>query len=1051
MHTKTIFPKTPLVCVFAIVLLSAFASAGVVDRINNSIELYVNFEDASSPIVASYGNVNFTEAGGGALNYSMGGILNYSIGGDGTNDAAAGANSIFDWGTAVHSYNIWVYPKQDGTYQTILGQLTTAPWEFIDMDTSRYVSYKMYQGAGDRYYLKTDRKVNVSQWVMLTFIRSGSRSGKILINCKDRTTVAQNDGATNFNFAEDLASLFVATGDTFEWFGRLDEFSAYNEILNTSECEYLYNAGAPNSSQQYPFTNVSGGAPPAPGGIDWNYTIYTANNSRWDDDVYVNLTILSEVSPYWNCTHFVNYTPTGTMDIFTSNYTNNTNNYSLIYEAGPGGNITWYMKCTGDGGSLNNQTKLYNFVVDITNPEIKSNTPKEDNSTYLAGNETITLNVWTYDDYLYLVNLSIFNASGALMYNNYSNVSVKNYTWTSAVNVTTWQPGTYTMFVEASDSHTDNKLKKSFKPKLENEKISYYTTKYYGEAYVDFYRTSGDCDVDTFYDIEKLDRHSPVFEFKNCNGNHKETFILESSLKLRYLPDSAPEYNAHFVGSKGMQGFWFDANLVDDPNAEYEVKKLTDYKYEIEVKTKKPKLEFESLGGLNYNNLTVTFRKFVNVTIRVNETAIPQLITNYTGTVGAYSVNSGDVTQVEVWAPANLSQTITANKTGYSIDSVLKYVGFQPFSITLNGSSAGVTLYFYEEIDQSLMSGTNIDIEIISLTGNTSVLTNTSTGTKTVTGLAIGNYEIKYSADGYFTDIYYAFLNTTATQTINLYMLNTTNGQRITHSLFDQDSEPAVNVRIQILRNYITGGVSEYKTVRMAQTNYEGRASLHIQPYDVWYKMIYTDTEGNILKITDASPFFDAESTDSVQLIADNYEGFRRSSTVNYNLSWVTNLANDTWARFFWHSPAGTVANGCLRVDFIDRAGELTNVHYNCTVASTAILTYQINKSLEGTYKANAIIDTNTTFSYFNLDTIFYKTILEDVDLGREGVFYSMLLIGSVGLMGLASVTASLAFMFIALIGVSVVGLLTGFQLSYLYFIAVLILIVIFMVRRSTQ
>jgi hypothetical protein len=236
----------------------------------------------------------------------------------------------------------------------------------------------------------------------------------------------------------------------------------------------------------------------------------------------------------------------------------------------------------------------------------------------------------------------------------------------------------------------------------------------------------------------------------------------------------------------------------------------------------------------------------------------------------------------------------------------------------------------------------------------------------------------------------------------------------------------------------------------MAQTNFEGQASLSVELYNVWYKLIYSDTDGNVYKTTDPSPFFDIASTDVIQLIDDSYEGFRKYTNAVTNVSFET-AGNSTYARFIWTATDSIVREACLRVDFIATGGDLTNVFYNCTEAAAGLITYVIDTSLEGQYKAVGMLDTNTTNSWQNVGTLFYGTTIEAVSLGREGIFYSAIIIGTVAFMGLATITGSMILFLMALIGVTFTGILTGWQLSYLYFIIILGLIIIYLIRRGSK
>ena len=370
----------------------------------------------------------------------------------------------------------------------------------------------------------------------------------------------------------------------------------------------------------------------------------------------------------------------------------------------------------------------------------------------------------------------------------------------------------------------------------------------------------------------------------------------------------------------------------------------------------------------------------------------------------------------------------------------------EPTNVTLG--SAQVDIYIYDEQTQKLIMDRNIFISLHDEQSSYASNYTTTTGTLNLYNQTASKYQITYNAYGYQTRAYYVSLSTNTNQRIDLYLLNNSDtvSQRVILSVYDQDSMLASNITISLLKNFIYGTTSQFKTVSMSKSNFEGQAILYVEMYDVWYQLLFQDNTGKVVKITSPSPFMTTTPEESINLLADTYESWRAIDSIIGNVSFL-NSTGTIYARFIFIDTSGLTKTGCLNVQRMAADG-IYNLCNNCTNASTATLTCVINHKLPGEFKAVGLIDTNTTNSWYALDTNFYK-VFNIATYGQEGVFFSAITIGTLTLIGIGSVVGSLWLLILGLIGMVVSGFITGFNLSYIYWVGMLAMIIIFMIKRD--
>jgi len=334
---------------------------------------------------------------------------------------------------------------------------------------------------------------------------------------------------------------------------------------------------------------------------DLSITLYNPDdNTRTNTnpmDVEYNIDVGDIEDSLVNCSIIINDKINQTEnDILVNQSINKTFNITM-------GNAVsnWYINCSNNITSSVSDTRAYDF--DDSEPFITSITPEPFNTTIFTGfNMTIAGNIT--DDGIWKVNRSIYYPNGSLFFNNYSGElpNVTTYQWSETFDTTSEPNGYWQMHIESADSHT----KKYFKPANNIVKDNLHKKLHYEFDFNTIEISLIDGNVmgqfESLDTVKTDDRYSFEFNFKNkLTPNSRMTFRVHSENKLYYLDWS--EYNAHFISGDN----WIDFEGVD---GDFTIKKIDDYNYNVEITTHKQEqnLKFQSLGGLNEDELLITFQ-----------------------------------------------------------------------------------------------------------------------------------------------------------------------------------------------------------------------------------------------------------------------------------------------------------------------------------------------------------------------------------------------------------------------------------------------------------
>lgn len=398
------------------------------------------------------------------------------------------------------------------------------------------------------------------------------------------------------------------------------------------------------------------------------------------------------------------------------------------------------------------------------------------------------------------------------------------------------------------------------------------------------------------------------------------------------------------------------------------------------------------------------------------------------------------------------STSIIVNSTCMAITGGI-YAGSYCYNgTTLQVGGAGgvnneVNIWIYDEHTDTLLSGVNVSLDFVGANYAASFWTNN--GSKHINSLP-GNqeYTIRYDAVNYRPREYYYYERSAVVDNLYLYMINDSISDLILLTVLDQYGQEAKNLTVKLQRNYIsTANVSQYKDVSMMRTNFEGVAGFYVELYDVWYKYVFLNAAGSILKTTTPTPFYESTVTETVNTAVDKLESFRLYDNVWYDIDWV-NTSGTIYARLQYSDSNNIVRKMCLDVDRISVEG-MTSVCYNCSTASSGTISCILDTGQRGTYVARGWLDTDTEYTFHLLDDIAnFDLAALQVQLGREGVFLSIIIMGTMACMGLATVTGSIIMMLVGLVGVTYMGFMAGTTISIIIWLFVLGMMLLFIIYK---
>jgi hypothetical protein len=953
-----------------LIVLCSFTSGDYIDDMNSGAIAYYMFENDADDETP-----NNNDGTPNSVTNVAGGIIGKTYDYDSASDyidlnspliPASSDYSISGWINADDlSANMWItqYLAQTSTGRAQIG----------------FVSNEAFVQIQPISMTSTPTTYNTNVWYHYVQTRSGN-TFELFINTISKDTDTQVTTVATDTNTWLGRNFYGANINAFN--GQIDEVALFDFALTQQQIDYLYNSGSPGSNQQYPFGAI----------LVNNFTtlhISPNNNTINNTNLYNGYEVTDTTNTEINCYLYINST------INTTQF-NITVNSTLYFNTtlGSDGDYLYYVSCSN--GTISSNTSVYTYTYDTTQPFININSPNTGNTTtFNYNNRSLNLDITITDQHLYKGNLTIYNSSGSVMYNNYTGdlTGDTSWIWNSTLDLTTWESGFYSGFIEASDTHTAKSIKKGFSPIKETfEKIKYKTPKEWGDTEFSL-EYIGDTKLISYEDHKKFDRHSIIAKFdknkdktgkikENNKGFRWEEFYITSDKHLTYIENS--DYPCHIVSTDGMRGLWFDCIYQDMGNDIQIVEKINGFEYKIKIYTDNEIIEFNSLGGLNNNNKSFSFNILENLTLFVNDTNTGLLINNFSVNYNSviYTANGTNIT-IPVFA--NQSANITVQSIGCVTFTNSTFIGFNPVSLTVNLTSGGTIFNFYDEKTNSLITLQNVSVDVV---GNVSGRFSTNTGSVTVSGLPTGNYTAVYFSSGYKSREYPINLNDTGLETIDLYLCNSSICEDIVINVFDTVGSGLTGYEVQVLR-LIDGN---YVLVEKGVSNFEGQAGISAITFEPSYKFIVL--KNNIIKkTTEETEIYSNILNFYISEFEDIAERYIKLGNFQYILRYDETLKQ---FQLSYVDPSSSLSEVCLRVNTQTNYTEEILYNETCLNTYSGVININIVEQVGTIYIAKIY----TSFSPEQYVDVLVKRFEDVLSDSKTGLWITLLLILMVGFMG---------------------------------------------------
>ena len=795
-----------------------------------------------------------------------------------------------------------------------------------------------------------------------------------------------------------------------------------------------------------------------------------------------------------NCSLYTNLTGVWKLNHTLFNVANNTNtNFSTFIPAEE--HYLWNVMCAN--GSNHDTWSKSNFTVIVD----RSSPTMVDNSG-LAGTDVsldyVNLNIDVGPDYLYKIWVNVTCSNGTNVYTNETSLdgTLQTYTITDRINNTKCPGGDdLTVTVQAADTHT-----KKYIQYIPHTNIDKELTFNPGEKQIKFYPKDKSA-FGTVSTKKEKDRHTFTYKRSKASNNYDEFYI--EGLGIEQIINGNYKNLGHFVQWKGFNSGsqWLDLNT---PEGYPVTVSKQGNKYVAKVDCSKDgcskDYEFQSIGGLNENNVTFTyffdgstwtadetFSRFIfsshstnfmlNMSynpIRFNNSIIPNITllfnnTNYTAqtiffntTDARFTINLspfivGDSSDIShQWyinmtylgngtnATFNTSpqiQTLINPLVGYCnatmVSQILNITYFDEVNDAfIQIDTNGYDLNFYDGIVYRNLTGS------FTTTNNNTFCTNVPAANVTYAWDMTGTFTLD-KAD-YVTRIYTygegseTSISNNPRTDLALYMIGVANSTTVTYSWQTTAYQPITGL-LKVYRCNADGSKSLTESVPITSGNAVANIQLLFQPYS--YEVI-------IDGITYADASF---STCHVESSATpnyfvNIDAVDITPAIGLLLidCTLTDLGSDT-VLMSWQDVVGQSASiiGCLRM-YREDLGNLTLVEEVCSngIASTIQNTFTLVPG--NNYHVKGELNQGGEIGFCQGQVNFIERGETSKEFGASGVFAVFLLILSMILLLSETGERMLLGGIVGLIGAWIIGLVSfGWAVSSSFVAFVVIIIVV--------
>lgn len=416
---------------------------------------------------------------------------------------------------------------------------------------------------------------------------------------------------------------------------------------------------------------------------------------------------------------------------------------------------------------------------------------------------------------------------------------------------------------------------------------------------------------------------------------------------------------------------------------------------------------------------------------------------NGTGTSDFLNATTNTTASGAYFNYSNGNYTVVVNASGYLTQTLsFEHINLTTTSFILVRDSA-VAFTFYDEQTETPIF--NVSYELIG-TYNTSGTTNSSF--LNFTGLSSNTYQLVYNKTGYGLRNYYFYipLADSAYKSVNLYLLNESEGDYYLPSVLTQAEQPYEGF-FQALRWYDTGGgTGQYRVVEVSKVNAQGTTAMFLEFNTAFYIFRAIDLVNNTVDATYNTPkrLFNQQETYRVITDTGYFVTFDSLATLQGTKINYYNATIEYIDFAYSNKPEG-ITQICLELRRVSGINESTA--QNCNFAESGINTIQFNTTANpGAYSAiaYAVDSAGITYPLANLEInrinngVFpsqYKTVglLVGFFVALTGGFLAVsiplvgiiIMLGGVGLLG-ASVLGVVPFGGVFLVTMIAIGIMVA-------------------------
>jgi len=217
----------------------AFGGGAVAGFDKDSIIAYYNFNNDTGALVNQATSDNGFDDGSGSTNdgtngsgvtLDVTGIIQSAYDYDATENGYTDCGDDIISGTGDYSFNVWLYHDlESGNDSGLLGG-TNQELAIYQASTDKYV-------GGLTPHLATTSTVEVNQWHMLSYTRSGTTS-KLFFDGEEEST-----GTNSTSINSGSWHIGGVSGGGENWHGRIDELCIAERAFTADEITELYNDG----------------------------------------------------------------------------------------------------------------------------------------------------------------------------------------------------------------------------------------------------------------------------------------------------------------------------------------------------------------------------------------------------------------------------------------------------------------------------------------------------------------------------------------------------------------------------------------------------------------------------------------------------------------------------------------------------------------------------------------------------------------------------------------------------------------------------------------